>query len=754
MKNRWLRLLINNKVNSIGIFVIILLTVLLGTMFLETNQNLNDSVALIKKGDVQDISFYPNITENELIKYEFDYEKAIQSKNDELAETYHFVWEQRAYKMYKADEKIYRIYSCERTIDQIFLTSGKEPQKDEILVDYKYAGLKDLNIGDYFMVDNKSYRISGFCIFPDQLYPIPDNTGIQYDPESQALLALGKEDYDRLELSEDMMYVGRFTDGRDLVSEMQDDKDFFYITAASDNVQIDSTVRSQKNMNSIIMGFSMGVLGCIAVLLVIITITQQINSEQPHLGVLKALGYTNVEVSAKYLGYFIIIFLAAVIGYLAGHLLTPVFYSLLCSKFHIPFINDHINIINMIIFCIAPSLMITLLAFLTSVMKVKRPALHLIKNMKVKKNGILVKARNRKVTDKKYLKGVRKVILFSNLLLFVFILFGGFALGVQIQFAYTTYNMTSNISDSVLSGADYNAEVRYIKDIEDGSMDSDNYYFYTMSGRLGLPNGEKSKLYDIKILEDGNTDMLKLYDKNEKLIDIGKEDGIVINSLMALQNNLSIGDTVQFINGDMEVDMQISNISRSVYGTTVYVGQKEAFESGLLDEEVYNGMYTDKELDFDSDMHLSITRVENIRETLEQSTEVNRIMSIMLFLCGLIIGTTVLLLAIFGVISSYKKYIAIMKIYGYSEKECSYAVLDGFRGISIIGFLISIPYTYLLATIMFSWISMTSDMIYPVEFNLQSVIVCFLLTMAITEIIIRITKRKVTGISFKEVMEH
>ncbi|MDR2888464.1 MAG: ABC transporter permease [Lachnospiraceae bacterium] len=759
MVNRWLSLYKNNKVNSIGIFIIVLLTILLGTVFLETNQAMERSMALVSQGETQDFSYLLNITADDLAAAGYDYPTALANKNEVIAENYQIVWEERPFAMVRTagGKEIFRIYQAERTMDRLYLTAGTLPAVGEMVVDEQYAKRHGLEVGDVFTVSGIDYTLSGRAVFPDQLYPLVDNTGLQYDPGSQAILALCEEDFAQWETAVNSPMAGRFSGGTaeenaKMLERMQEDENFFYVTGAQDNMQIGAAITSQQNMNLIIMGFSMGILGGIALLLVIITITQQIKTEQHNLGVLKAMGYTNIQISAKYLGYFFLILAAAVIGYLVGHLLTGSFYGLQVARFNLPFIKGPINYGNLLVMGVIPAAAITLLAFLTSIMKVRRPALHLIKDINIKKNGITVRRRNKKITDRNYLAGIRKIILFSNLLLFVFILFGGFALGVQIQFAYTTYNMTANISQSVMEGINYQSDVRFIDAVEDRS--ADNYYFYDRAGKLELADAKESKLYNLLIMGSGDRSLLQLYDSQGAIIDINEEDGLVINRHIALQNGLAIGDLVNFDSGGQVTGVPISNISQSVYGTTIYMGQRAAIERGILDAEEYNGMYSGEAVEFDANEHLAIVQADNLRESLDQSVGMFRVTSIILFMCGLVIGTTIILLSIFGVIANYRKYIAVMKIYGYSDRECSYAAIDGFRLVSMVGFLISIPYTFLLATIMFNIISAGSDMIYPVEFNIPSTLVCFGLTMIITEILIRATKRKITGISFREIMEH
>ena len=88
------------------------------------------------------------------------------------------------------------------------------------------------------------------------------------------------------------------------------------------------------------------------------------------------------------------------------------------------------------------------------------------------------------------------------------------------------------------------------------------------------------------------------------------------------------------------------------------------------------------------------------------------------------------------------------------DKECRYTVISGFRNVSIFGFLISIPYTMGLCYMMFDIISKNSEILYPVDFNIKTVGICFILTVILTELIILIIRNKIKKISFREIMEN
>lgn len=78
----------------------------------------------------------------------------------------------------------------------------------------------------------------------------------------------------------------------------------------------------------------------------------------------------------------------------------------------------------------------------------------------------------------------------------------------------------------------------------------------------------------------------------------------------------------------------------------------------------------------------------------------NEMMGVMMLVIGLVLAFTTLFLAITTVINGNTKTIAMMRVFGYSQKECCRAILGGYRPLSYIGFAIGTIYQYALLRIM------------------------------------------------------
>ena len=78
----------------------------------------------------------------------------------------------------------------------------------------------------------------------------------------------------------------------------------------------------------------------------------------------------------------------------------------------------------------------------------------------------------------------------------------------------------------------------------------------------------------------------------------------------------------------------------------------------------------------------------------------SEMMGVMMLVIGLVLAFTTLFLAITTVINGNTKTIAMMRVFGYSQKECCRAILEGYRPLSYIGFIIGTVYQYGLLRLM------------------------------------------------------
>lgn len=128
------------------------------------------------------------------------------------------------------------------------------------------------------------------------------------------------------------------------------------------------------------------------------------------------------------------------------------------------------------------------------------------------------------------------------------------------------------------------------------------------------------------------------------------------------------------------------------------------------------------------------------------------LMGAMILVIGLILACTTLLLAIITVINGNKKNIAMMKVFGYSQKDCSKSILHVYRPLALIGFIIGTGYQYGLLRIMVDVVFKNLDNVSELKFDVPIMILSFICFTLFYEFVMYIYSKKIKNISIKEIM--
>jgi putative ABC transport system permease protein len=100
------------------------------------------------------------------------------------------------------------------------------------------------------------------------------------------------------------------------------------------------------------------------------------------------------------------------------------------------------------------------------------------------------------------------------------------------------------------------------------------------------------------------------------------------------------------------------------------------------------------------------------------------------FIIGITLSVVIMLLAVTTVIKDSEQYIGLMKIFGYSFKQCYHAILDGYRMIAAIGFVIGTFYQYVLIKITVNFYVGTGKELPGTSFDYKAlviILVCFVI---------------------------
>lgn len=124
----------------------------------------------------------------------------------------------------------------------------------------------------------------------------------------------------------------------------------------------------------------------------------------------------------------------------------------------------------------------------------------------------------------------------------------------------------------------------------------------------------------------------------------------------------------------------------------------------------------------------------------------------MMLSIGLILAFMTLWMSLTTVVKSNTKTIAMMKVFGYSEGECSRAILGGYRPVTYVGFAIGTGYQYGLLRIVVDVVFADYEAMPEYQFNFRGLAISLVLFVVSYELILWYYARKIGKQSVKSIM--
>lgn len=206
----------------------------------------------------------------------------------------------------------------------------------------------------------------------------------------------------------------------------------------------------QKTMSSIIVACAGGIMGTIALIVLGFSVSRYINENQSNMGVLKALGYSNLKIGVGFLKFGLSVLCGTLLGCAAGYAFSPIVYNIF-NNGELPDVALSFHLSVVIYLVIVPSLLFSLVAFIYSLLKLRKPPLDMIREVqKTRTNKISAKLQSKK-NEKPFLQNLKRTILFNNLILILFVGIAGFGFSAQIQIAFLMREVNMDITFSIIN---------------------------------------------------------------------------------------------------------------------------------------------------------------------------------------------------------------------------------------------------------------------------------------------------------------
>lgn len=684
------------------------------------------------------------------------FKKIIAKRLDAFADVYPDVEvELRAFKLLDFDHQETRhkafIAKDMQHINKSFIEEGTKPvQKNEIAINKIYARKHELKIGDTFPLNDDSYVITGFVLFPDYTLPSFGDNPFMVDTTMLPLILMTDQAYEQLDVKEYFRFAGVDPAGKEIDTTFSKEKLPFVtqIIPTATNMRSGAVYDELSQSRITALGLSL-FIALIAVIIVAIMVSNILHFERGQIGILKAMGYRKKEIALPYLlavSLFSIVMLF--IGYFLGFYFAEPLKNVYLDFYLLPETLIHQDLSVFLTAIFIPLLFIVLFSGIIIYRILAEKPLDLLRpRMSSTLNRfsrfislLLSRAKVKASTKFKYLYAIRStgsfIILFVGILFSTLLTLFGFMMDGMFE------EMTVGYLDKV--AYNYQAFADFTKPLPNLQEEEEKFLYYPYANL----NDAAVKLEGL----DPASTLFKLYDHDQTDLTAEIEDGIVITKSIGLKQDLAVGDTIDLEILDQTVSLEINGITEE-YTDMIYmdIAELSAILSVGASRDLYSGIYS---IDRPAAEFYNVILPKQDLYDQAKAMKAYTDMVIKVMISGaIVIGTSILfVLTAFTVEKNYYP-ISLLKVLGYRRKEINAMVLNSYFTYALASFIISIPAANLILDLLMNIFLKEYGIIIPLAFTLLDGVKAFGLFIFIFIISTYINRRKIHRIPLQEILK-
>ncbi len=671
-----------NAGKYIGIFLILVTTIVLGSSFMAT---MDSAVYTLEKNDIackiEDGQFETLTPVSEELKEEF------QDKDIQLAENFY-----ASVNNFDKDAKLL-VFNEREELNLPSVFEGELPVKDnEIALDRLFAKNREIKVGDIIEINEMEFVVSATIAVPDYSSLFKSNQDLLMNTTDFGISVVTKEGFEKFD--EDSLtyrYAYAFEDTamtdkeeRKMVEDMQE-------LLVTDGVNLQTFLTAENNQSIAFLREDIGKDGpvmkvfiyilimIIAFVFAIIT-NNTIESEAAIIGTLRASGYKKSEVVAHYLSPTIIIaFVSSVVGNIVGYtvMLKP-FEDLYYNSYSIAPLQIQFNFEAFITTTILPVVLMILINWFMLYNKLSlSPLKFLRKDLHKKRQKKAVR-----LPDFSFITRFRIRVLLQNKVSYFILFIGIFISSFLLMFGMGLQPLIDH----------------YVEEIDDSLTYE---YQYILKAPVEIEGAEKLQSYSLKTWYAlGKTDMDvsfmgvsedSIFFKDIRLPESEKE--ITVTEPLASKMNLNIGDEIVFKDDyyDKEYTLKVADICDYKGSLTVFMKREHLNRMLGNEADAFNSYLSNEKLDID-DMYLAkyVTRADMVSAADQMMKSFKGVMQLVNIFS---VGIYMILMYILTktVIEKNALAISFMKVFGYDNKEIGKLYLNATTITVMVSLFICIP---------------------------------------------------------------
>ncbi|MBX4260937.1 FtsX-like permease family protein [Clostridium estertheticum] len=685
-----------------------------------------------------------NISEEDIKKYGI--ETIIKNKNIDVSEfetqlakklgnKYSFMFAKRSIKKIVNGDKTYYFINNLTDINKTNLLEGRLPKKDdEIAILPGYAKKNGVNIGDTIKINETAYTITGYIYLPDYIAFVPYGE-LEQTFDNASFVIAGGNTFNLISGNLTEYFCGKYNKNvnaraiKSNINNTNNNKSFKYFEESS-KIDGDSLpTMGLKSNRSLAFTFLLSFL-VVTVYVYSMFYKKFIQLYRKKFGLYKALGFTTGKIVKVLLRCTLpYIFIGNILGTVTGYFLS----SVLVNRFVETYCFDgftkgcNISTYSLGIFLLPVINIIVILIYISHFYK--EDASLLMKSKVIKnKMGLYTSFCNvlcRLVPEK---NKVSYRMLFrkkSNIIMS----FGAVAI-VSTLFvtSISLYRSSGYAMDNQFEGVSYKAKAIS----ETYTDDRDDYEdFIQVSAEL-LMKDEKNN-FDIIGLQK-NSKYMKLRNESKEITIV--KDSFIISKGVSILYNLKKGDQINLKLNGLSNNETITDVCSNGGTFMVYTSKEKLAGMVGVSKMVHNGVFYSTDTIKASNNYTKIITLDEEKAVIKVGSSSNQSSAIINQVIAVISGLVLFYLAIQAGFQDSEKDILIMRKLGYSGKEIFRMIIDVYKGLIIVFYLLTYPVAmYISKSIHVSISKQTNDYI-PFSTNIFIFVAGFILILTCYELIV------------------
>lgn len=650
--------------------------------------------------------------------------------------------EEKRFKKVTQDSTNYYLLSPPKKLNVPYLSEGRLPvASTEIALMPQYMDKHALTIGDSITIENRDLTIVGSMFLPDYQSFIPFND-LKQDYNQATFGVVTPDVYHEINGQEERYYAAQFKPDVDSGSaevRISSDPAFSYLAFDSGLESSTEPLTAIDSNQSLAQSF-LFLFTLITLFIFYMFYTRFVRLHRQDFGCFKAMGYTARQISHASLVYSLILSTAGgLVGMVLAFFGSSVLIHMYAQMYSFPFWERGLELRSILFGLLIPIIGTVLVTWMSIFPFLRQETFHVMHNtIKPLPNGRLTTALQSVISllPERLRLPLRVVLRKWNA---IFLSAAAiFLMTLLFIMSSSLYQSSGAALESQTTGMHYRYDIRYpnLKEDEVTSHRSSMYYL-RQSVQLVEVDGQKLS-GELVGMDDQGTQVQLMNHDNTPILP-AELDGIVVSEATSSLYDIQSGDTVQLIINHQPHNVSVHEISRNGEADTIYTSKTQLARWMNVSPSMHNGEYSN---DSSQDSNARVVTAEDKLAALRSDAVSSQSSAVINQVAGILVGFLLIYLVILLNVQDSHKDMHILRLLGYNHRDINRMLIDVYKPLFVLLYLIAVPIAILAARAILRMISLQTGDYIPFQIHWWILILILILILLQYQLVVSLFKRK------------